>query len=329
MSTVLLFVAAPLLVLPLLPFLPGPARHWLPAIAALLPAAVLLFTGDTTTLPWVMLGAGTVLEQAGVAAVVLLAPLFALALWPPRCQLAPGARACLLLGQGALGTALLASDLPLLLTGFTLATYAVLAARLTVGGTAPGQVPAVIAVVVLGDLAAFELALLLAKAAANALVPPVAGVAGAVASSPIVSAFALLAAGSRGALLLLAGRRSGMTLPLAAFALLAVPALGWRLGGGSAALGAAVAVTVSALLAAALARLLSRGLPRWLSRLAVSEGIPLASRRGAGEAGEERDTEPGGLAAHLGALEVAIGSWAIALGASVVLVLLLLAATLG
>jgi hypothetical protein len=327
MSPGLLLAVAPLLALPLLPFVGGAGRHWLPALAALLPAGVWV-AGEATTLPWVMLGAGIDREPPAVAAVVLLAPFFALALWPPRCQLAPGARACLLLGQGALGTALLASDLPLLLTGFTLATYALLAARLTVGGTAPGQVPAVIAVVVFGDLAAFELALLLAKAAANALVPPVSGVAGAVASSSFIAAFALLAAGSRGALLLLAGPRSGMTLPLAAFALLAVPALGWRLGGGSAALGAAVAVAAFALLAAALARLLSRGLPRWLSRLAMSGGLSLPGRRAAGEAGEEQDTEPGGLAAHLGTLELAIGSWAIALGASVVLVLLLLAATL-
>lgn len=322
MSPTLLLLFAPLLVLPLLPLLPGPGRQWLPVVAALLPAAVIL-TGGTTTLPWVMLGAGTVQEPPGAVAVALLAPLFALALWPPRYYLGMGARASLLLGQGALNGALLASDLLLLLAGFTLATYALLAARLGARRTLPGQLPAVIAMLVIGDLAAFELALLLAKAAANALVPRVAAVAGAVMSSSFTAAFALLAAGSRGALLLLARRGSGVSLPLAALALLVVPTLGWRLGGSSGAVGAAAAAAVVALLTAGLARLLSL----WLPRLAAREGMPLPGRRSAEAAGGQPGPVARRLPARLGALELAIGSWGLALGACVVLVLLLLAAT--
>lgn len=322
MSPTLLLVFAPLLVLPLLPLLPGPGRRWLPVIAALLPAAAVL-VGGTATLPWVMLGAGTVQEPPGVAAVALLAPLFALALWPPRCHLGVGGGAFLLLGQGALSGALLASDLLLLLAGFTLATYALLAARLGVGRTVPGQLPGVIAMLVLGDLAAFELALLLAKAAANALVPRVSAVAGAVVSSSFTAAFALLAAGSRGALLLLAGRGSGVSLPLAALVLLVVPTRGWRLGGSSGAVGAAAAAALVALLTAALTRLLSL----WLPRLTAREGSPFPGRRSAEAAGGKRGPVASRLSTRLGALELAIGSWGLALGACVILLLLLLAAT--
>ncbi|MHA7817249.1 MAG: hypothetical protein ACX93N_12285 [Pseudohaliea sp.] len=319
MNPVMLFVFAPLLALPLLPIVPGVGRRWLPPLAALLPAAA-LFPGEALKLPWVMLGAGLVRGTPPVAVIALLALFFARVLWPAGpARPGPRARACLLLGQGALGAALLASDLLLLLAGVTLATYALLAARLSDAGAPPGRLSAVVVVLVLGDLAAFEVALLFAKVVDHALVPSVADAAGALASSPIVAAFAATAAGSRGALLLLAGRCNGVGLSLAALALLVVPALGWRLGGGSAALGAVTAVAAFNLLAAALALLLARGLPR---------PIPLPGRRGTDTAGGQAGVGSAGLPGRLGALELVLGSWGMALAATVALVLLLLAATL-
>jgi hypothetical protein len=256
----MLFVFMPLLVAPLL-LVPGAGHRRLPALAALLPIAALVPAG-ALDLSWVMLGAGTVPGMPAAAAVALLALCFALTLWRRGEGNGPGGSACLLLGQGALGAALVASDLLLLLAGFTLATYSLLAARLGDGTGAPGRLPAVIAVLVLGDLAAFELALLLAKAAGNAVVPTVAGAAGALSASPVVAAFALLAAGSRGALLLLAGCRSVAALPLASLPLLTVPLLGWRFGGADAAGAAVVAVAAFALLAAGLAPLFPGGFRR-------------------------------------------------------------------
>jgi hypothetical protein len=327
MNLATLCVFVPLLVAPLLPLVPAAARRWLSALAALLPVAALVPAG-ALDLSWVMLGAGTIPGMPAAAAVALLALCFALALWRRGDRNGPGGSACLLLGQGALGAALVASDLLLLLAGFTLATYSLLAARLGDGAGAPGRLPAVIAVLVLGDLAAFELALLLAKAAGNAVVPTVAGAAGALSASPVVAAFAVLAAGSRGALLLLAGYRSAAALPLAALPLLAVPLLGWRLGGADAAVAAALAVAAFALLAAGLAPLFSRLLPPLVARLAAWEAsaFALPGRR----AGREPPAEHArrGLASGLAALELAVGSWAIALAATVLLVLLLLAATL-
>lgn len=327
MNPVPLLMAAPLVVLPFLPLVPRAGRSWLAFLAGLLPLSA-LFPAGAATLPWVMLGAGTAQNLPGAPVLALLAPLFAAALWPPRCHLAMGTRACLLLGQGALGAALLASDLLLLLAGFTLATYALLAARLGAGATAPGQLRAAIVLLVLGDLAAFELALLLAKAAAHAVVPAVTAAPEAVAGSSFIAAFAMLAGGSRGALLLLAGGRSGTGPVLAVFVLLAVPALGWRVGGSGAVPATAAAVATFALLAAGLGRLLSHGLPAQLTRIVPGEGMALPGRRGEAHAVENRGSGRGELSRRLGALELVLGSWTVALGASVVLVLLLLAATL-
>ena len=318
MNPTLLFVFAPLLALPVTFVLRGAGRRWLPPVAALLPAVALL-PGEALALPWVMLGAGLVPATPPVALVALLAPLFALALWPRPVRPGSGARSCLLLAQGALGAVLLASDLLLLLAGFTLAGYALLAARLCDGATSPGRLPAVLGVLVLGDLAAFELALLFAKVVDYALVPSVTDGAGALASSTVLAAFAATAAGSRGALLLDARRGSELDLPLAAFALLAVPGLGWRLGGVSAALDALTAVALFTLLASGLARLLARGLPGLLAL--PGRGDPAA-------AGERAGSGSGELAGRLGTLELLLGSWGTALAGTVVLVLLLLAATL-
>jgi len=325
MNLPVLFVFVPLLAAPLLPLVPVAGRRWLVTLAALLPIAILV-PGRALDLSWVMLGAGAVPGMPAAAAVACLALCFAPALWWRGGRDDPGVSACLLLAQGALGGALVASDLLLLLAGFTLASYSLLAARLGDGEVAPGRLPAVIAVLVLGDLAAFELALLLAKAADNAVVPTVAGAAGALSASPVIAAFAALAAGSRGALLLLAGNRIASLLPLAALPLLAVPLLGWRFGGTVAAVAAAVAVAAFALLAAGLAPLCSRLLPRlgaWEApalgqhgRQAEEDSSAVPPRRGRG------------LAAGLAALELAVGSWGIALAATVLLVLLLLAATL-
>jgi len=322
----MLFVFAPLLAAPLLPLVPRAWRRWLPALAALLPVAVLV-PGRALDLSWVMLGAGTAPGVPASAAVGFLALCFALALWARGDRNGAGGSACLLLAQGALGAALVASDLLLLLAGFTLAAYALLAARLGDGTAPPGRLAAVIAVLVLGDLAAFELALLLAKAAGNAVVPTVSGAAGALSASPVVAAFAALAAGSRGALLLLAGGyRNVAALPVASLPLLAVPLLGWRLGGADAAVAAVAAVAAFALLAAGLAPLLSRLLPRLAAWQVTAFRLP------GGPAGGDPSVEPPRrgrlLAAGLSALELAVGSWGIALAATVLLVLLLLAATL-
>ncbi|MEQ8263186.1 hypothetical protein [Pseudohaliea sp.] len=327
MKLAMLFAFVPLLVAPLLPLVPAGGRRWLPPLAALLPVAALVPAG-ALDLSWVMLGAGTIPGMPGAVAVALLAPCFALALWRRGDGKGPGGSACLLLAQGALGAALVASDLLLLLAGFTLATYSLLAARLGDGAGAPGRLPAVIAVLVLGDLAAFELALLLAKATGNAVVPTVAGAAGALSASPVVAAFAALSAGSRGALLLLAGYRSAAALLLAALPLLAVPLLGWRLGGAHAAVAAVVAVAAFALLAAGLAPLLSRLLPPLVAKLTAWEAsaFGLPARRAGGEPSAEHPRR--GLASGLGALELAVGSWRTALAATVLLALLLLAATL-
>jgi hypothetical protein len=327
MTLATLCVFVPLLVAPLLPLAPRAWRRWLPSLAALLPVAALV-PGRALDLSWVMLGAGTAPGVPASAAVAFLALCFAPGLWARRDRIGTGGCACLLLAQGALGAALVASDLLLLLAGFTLATYSLLAARLGDGETAPGRLPAVIAVLVLGDLAAFELALLLAKAADNAVVPTVAGAAGALSASPVIAAFAALAAGSRGALLLLAGYRNVVALPVASLPLLAVPLLGWRIGDANTAVAAAVAVAAFALLAAALAPLFSRLLPPLVARLTAWEASvsALPDRPAAREPSAEHSRR--GLAAGLGALELAVGSWAIALAATVLLVLLLLAATL-
>ncbi len=328
MSLVQLLVFAPLLAVPLLPLSTGAVLRWLPVFAALLPVAALV-PGRALDLSWVMLGAGTVPAMAASATVALLALCFALALWMRAGRTGPYGSACLLLAQGALGAALVASDLLLLLAGFTLATYTLLAARLGDGACIPGRLPAVIAVLVLGDLAAFELALLLAKAADNAVVPTVAGAAGALSASPFVAAFALLAAGSRGGLLLLAGFRSVAALPLVALPLLAVPVLGWRLGGLSAVAGALAAVAAFALAAAGLALLFRRLLPRLAPRLAAWQvsAFGLPGQRANGEPSSTPARRSGGLAAGLGTLELAVGSWGLALAGTVLLVLLLLAAT--
>ena len=107
--------------------------------------------------------------------------------------------------------------------------------------------------------------------------------------------------------------------------LLAVPLLGWRFGGADAAVAAAVAVAAFALLAAGLAPLFSRLLPRLAAREAPAFGQH--GRQAEGDSSAVPPRRGGGLAAGLAALELAVGSWGIALAATVLLVLLLLAAT--
>ncbi len=311
-----------MLALLLVPFVGGRGGRYLLAFLALVPGAVYV-TGAPLplSLPWVMLG--TALSQGTpIAAVIALQSLlFAFALLPgsgssacPRVQ-----AGCLLLAHGALLAALMAVDLLLVLAGLTVASYALLAARLRIARPLPGRLAAVAVCLAGGDLAAYELVLLLAKAAGNAVIPAVAAAGAAIDEAPVVATFAGAVAVSKGALLLVAGRARGAGVPLAALLFLAVPALAWRLQGGPGAVAAVLLVAAGGALALAVAALFVRA------------GPPLhtLARRLAGTGAASLPGLPAGLVDALGQAELRIGSWRAALGTMVFLALVLLVATGG
>ncbi|KGE03465.1 hypothetical protein [Pseudohaliea rubra] len=318
MSLLTLVVFAPLLLLPLLPLLCGRPRQWLVPLVALLPVALLL-PAQPLALPWILLGSGVAGGGPGAAVVSLVSVFFALALapWGKGAGLSPRVSACLLLAQAACIAALVATDLMLLLAGFTVASYALLAARLSSGALAPGRLPAIVLLLVPGDLAAFELALLFAKVADNAVTPSVAGAAAVLPGATVIAGFAALAAASRGALLLLVARRPGQLLPTATLVLLVVPTLGWRLGDAAGALSAVLAVAAGAAATAALSRLwpplaarFTQARERVSWRLLLWQGL-----------------DAGAWPGRLAGAERELGSWRFALAGAIVLVLLLLIAT--
>ncbi len=318
MITSVLVSFAPLLALPLLPLLRGPRGQWLLVLAALLPAAVLI-APPSLSLPSVMLGSGIQSSPTLAWVIAALALLFALALAPVGGQQETriGPPAFLLLAQGALTISLVASDLLLMLSGFTVASYAVLAGQLGNSAAAPGRLRAAVVLLVLGDLAAFELALLFAKTAENALAPQVSVVASTLAGAPMTAAFALLAAGSRGGLLLLAGPSRASALPAAALTVLFIPALGWRLEGLLGAVTAAAALAGGVGLFFALAAILNR----------YGTALINTGQRVAGFELPAPTFSLSKLPEKTGLGEWFLGRWGVAISSLVVLILLILAAT--
>ncbi|MEE4662270.1 MAG: hypothetical protein V2J89_17505, partial [Halieaceae bacterium] len=287
---------------------------------ALLPAATLLLPPGQQ-LPWVLLGTGLQSSTPVVAVIALQAALFAAVLVPVQQGPAVSRVACawLLLAQCALAVTLLAQELLFVVTGFTAASYALLAARMAAANTQSPRLAPVAVVLVLGDLAAFELALLFAKAADNALRPAVAIAAENIGSSTVIAAFALMAAASRGALLLLASVSRQAALPMLAL-LLGVAGLGWRLQGAIGAWAALVAVLVGAAITFALDWLQAgfRTFPQRASR----QVPPLAAAPPDAWAGARFARLQGALAR----VEALLGQWAAAVTVLVLVMLVLLAA---
>ncbi|MEE4661277.1 MAG: hypothetical protein V2J89_12485, partial [Halieaceae bacterium] len=145
-------VFAPLVGLLMLP-LGGQRQRWLLVLIALLPAATLLLAPGQQ-LPWVLLGTGLQSSTPVVAVIALQAALFAATMVPVQQGTAVSRIPCawLLLAQCALAVMLLAQELLFVVTGFTAASYALLAARMAAANTQSPRLAPVAVVLVLGDL---------------------------------------------------------------------------------------------------------------------------------------------------------------------------------